>query len=294
VTWDFGDGTIITSAASQGPISATHTYTTNDTYTVTLTVTDDDNSLTVDGTTSQSTVKTISSSGVSGGELQVGGSGGSNVINIKPSGGDTQVTIDGNTTTFGGVSKIVVMGGDGNDDIKVHPGVMHDVIVFGGGGNDSIKGGAGDDILIGGDGDDLLHGADGEDILIGGDGADRIVGNAEDDILVAGISTHDSDLEALLQIQEEWISENSYAQRSANILNREIGGAMPGSGANESYFLTPDNYDATVFDDGDEDILTGNQGDDLFLFNADGPVADVITDLKAAEFAEDLEWLMSE
>jgi hypothetical protein len=39
--------------------------------------------------------------------------------------------------------------------------------------------------------------------------------------------------------------------------------------------------------------LTGNQGSDLFLFNADGPVADVITDLSSSEFAADLDFINS-
>jgi len=67
---------------------------------------------------------------------------------------------------------------------------------------------------------------------------------------------------------------------------------------NGSIFLTPyesstPSAPATVFDDQDVDVLTGNSGQDLFLFNADGPVADIITDLSSSEFAADMDFLMN-
>src|SRR3954468_6735339 len=153
------------------------------------------------------------------------------------------------------------MGGNGNDSIKVNPGVNTTVVVFGGAGDDSIKGGGGNDILIGGDGNDLLQGQDGRDLLIGGDGQDHIVGQTDDDILVAGYSSYDSDLSALNSILAEWVSSRSYGQRTANIIGHNITiGATTytfgGTRNNGSSFLTP--YDstapmapATVFDDAD-------------------------------------------
>jgi uncharacterized delta-60 repeat protein len=290
VTWDFGDASTPESGpAEPGVVTASHAYAASGVYTVTLTVSDG-----VNPPVEETFNITITNSSFAGGVLQIGGSGGNNVITVKSTNGGTQVVSDGNTTNFSNVTQIIIMGGDGNDDIKVNPGVTQTVMAFGGAGHDSIKGGSGTDILIGGDGDDLLHGQDGRDILIGGDGADRLVGQSQDDILVAGMSDHDSDPDALLTIQSEWTSGGTYAQRSANILNRPVGTATPGVGLNGSLYLTPDGEDATVFDDGDADLLTGNAGQDLFLFNADGPVADEITDLSNSEFAADLEWLMTE
>jgi uncharacterized delta-60 repeat protein len=275
-------------------------------YVVSVTVTDKDSGSGV----SNVITNTIANSGVvddGDGDpvLQVGGSGGSNNIRINPGG---SITTDGQTSSHSGFTYIVVKGGAGNDDIKVHPNVTSTVIVFGGPGDDSIKGGAGHDIIVGGAGADLIHGSEGRDILIGGDGADRIMGNADEDILVAGFTSHDSNIKALQGIQSEWImdcdsSRCDYGQRSASILNRIviIDGHIYHPAPtieedpisllhrnNEDFFFTPDGPDATVFDDGDADVLTGNQGQDLFLFNNDGEVDDVVTDLSASE---DIDWL---
>ncbi len=227
------------------------------------------------------------------GTLEVDGDGGGNSISIRPGdNGTTIVTIDGEETVVGPFDDVVVVGGDGDDDIKLNPNVTADVIIFGGAGDDRIKTGSGNDIIVGGDGEDLIHGDGGRDILIGGDGADRIVGNADDDIIVAGLTTHDSDVEALTAIRSEWTSTRSYSARTANILGDNPGGDR----ANGNFFLRPDtnvNGDATAFDDGERDILTGNQGQDLFYFNNDSGVLDKITDLTASEFAADIDWLMA-
>jgi Ca2+-binding RTX toxin-like protein len=189
--------------------------------------------------------------------------------------------------------------------VRTNPNVMQNLAIFGGAGNDSLKGGGGTDIIVGGDGDDLVHGQGGRDVLIGGDGADRIVGQTDDDILVAGYSTHDSNLSALNAILSEWTSDRSYGQRSANIMNHAVnipGGPFTpsGTGDNGNFFLTPEDDPTTVaveaptvFDDGDVDVLTGSQGQDLFLFNADNPVQDTITDLSSSEFAADIDFIMN-
>jgi len=211
------------------------------------------------------------------------------------------VSVNGHNTSWSGFSQIVVMAGSGADTVKVNPNVTQSVAVFGGAGNDSIKGGGGADILIGDDGNDLLQGQDGRDILIGGDGQDSLVGQTDDDILVAGFSNYDDNLSALNSILAEWTSARSYGLRSANIIghNITIGSTtytFSATRSNGNIFLTP--YDsstpsapATVFDDADVDVLTGNSGQDLFLFNADNPVPDTITDLSSSEFAADLDFL---
>jgi hypothetical protein len=53
---------------------------------------------------------------------------------------------------------------------------------------------------------------------------------------------------------------------------------------------------ATVFDDGSYDVLTGSAGQDWFFAQLDGGngrVKDKITDLGAAEFAADLDFINS-
>jgi uncharacterized delta-60 repeat protein len=296
VTWDFGDPTgqdnvIVNNPSSPGALSASHTYLASGAYTVTLNIDDGVNP----PVEAESLTITISDTGIVGDSLQVGGTDGNDTITVSPgSGGATDVSLNGDQTSWSGFTQIVIMAGDGNDTVRVNPNVNQSVAIFGGAGDDSLKGGSGDDILIGGDGDDLLHGQAGRDLLIGGDGQDRIVGQTDSDILVAGLSNYDSDLGALNLVLSEWTSSRSYGQRSANIIGHDITiGAFSGPRNNGSIFLTPDGPSATVFDDADVDVLTGSAGEDLFLFNADNPVQDTITDLSAGEFAADLEFLFT-
>ena len=123
----------------------------------------------------------------------------------------------------------------------------------GGDGNDRLDGHAGNDMCLGGAGDDLVMGDQGRDILIGGVGADRISGNADEDILIAGYTSYDNNVTALLAIQTEWISANSYATRTANI--------VAGTGLAAGYRLVGDDGAMqTVFNDNDADTLAGGQG----------------------------------
>lgn len=95
-------------------------------------------------------------------------------------------------------------------------------------------------------------------------------------------------------ILAEWTSSRSYELRVANLM-------ATGSGANfanrlnGSVFLTSDGSAATVHDDGAVDLLTGSSGIDWFLLNLDGDgssgIKDKVTDLSAAEFANDLDFI---
>jgi Ca2+-binding RTX toxin-like protein len=168
--------------------------------------------------------------------------------------------------------------------INIGSSVTTGVVIYGGAGADSVHAGAGDDIIVGGSGNDTIYGMQGRDLLIGGGGADTLVGFADDDILVGGTTSYDNDTAALGQVMAEWKSSHSYADRVANIQN--------GSGAaarlNGNVFITPD---ITAFDDGASDTLSGTSGQDLFIINADGATADVITDLKSSETSLDVDLL---
>lgn len=116
-----------------------------------------------------------------------------NAITVSLDASATSVTVDvnGATQTFqaANVSKLVVMGGAGNDIIKIdesqHPFTVP-AKIFGGGGNDSIVGGSEDDLIIGGDGNDILSGGGGKNVLIGGDGDDSLTGGAAHNVLYGG------------------------------------------------------------------------------------------------------------
>jgi len=221
--------------------------------------------------------------------LAIGGTLGNDTIVVTPVGntGDVQVKLNGNSLgTFQPTGHIMVFGQAGNDDIQIVESISLPAILRGDDGDDRIKGGGGSDILIGGDDDDLVVGGGGQDLLIGGIGRDRMVGNSDDDILIAGSTDHDANDAALCAILAEWTSARSYAVRVQNL--RDGTGSV--DRLNGNAFLT----DATVHDDGVQDVLTGSAGQDWFLFNADGDndaAKDKATDLHASEFDSDIDFI---
>jgi Ca2+-binding RTX toxin-like protein len=206
-----------------------------------------------------------------------------------------------NGTSFGAaapISRILVFGQSGNDDIAVAGSIAVSAWLYGDAGNDRLQGGSGHDVLLGGEGDDLLIGGQGRDLLIGGHGADRIVGNEGDDILIAGFTAFDYDdipddtgilrhihTEAISRIMQEWTSGNAFSARVANLSGTNSGGA------NREYYLKPTSQDATVFDDEASDVLTGAAGRDWFLFDDE---QDRATDLTDDDFANAVDLVLSD
>jgi hypothetical protein len=88
------------------------------------------------------------------------------------------------------IQKIVINGGDAADRIRVADGVAIPVIVVAGDGNDDIQTGAGDDKVYGGGGDDRIDVGGGRDIVEGNHGNDTLLGGRGNDLLVGG-SGHD-------------------------------------------------------------------------------------------------------
>lgn len=197
------------------------------------------------------------------------------------------------TGSFAPTGRLVAYGLGGNDSMEGAGGLALSAWLYGGAGNDRLKGGGGHDVLLGEEGDDLLVGGGGRDLLVGGAGADRLVGNADDDILIAGATLHDVHEAALAAIMAEWTSIRSYSQRVANVSGSTVAGSDNSTfadRANLSYYLRVDAEAATVFDDNAADVLTGAAGLDWFLFDAE---RDKATDLSAAEFALDIDWILS-
>ncbi len=128
-------------------------------------------------------------------------------------------------------------------------------------------------------------------LLIGGLGADKLVGDADDDILIAGVTAFDANDSALQSIMAEWSSTRDYGTRLANLMDTGTGTNFQAR-LNGTAYLKTTGPDATVFDDGALDVLTGNAGQDWFIFNATGSgVKDQVTDLKTGEFFTDLDLL---
>jgi Ca2+-binding RTX toxin-like protein len=125
--------------------------------------------------------------------LMVGGSSGDDDIELERgyTAGIVRLELDErdfNTPklkqNFADVSRIVVYGQDGDDDIHIDDNVGPVPVEFyGGAGKDELDGGDGDDLLDGGAGDDDLDGKDGNDVLRGRHGNDDLEGGRGDDVL---------------------------------------------------------------------------------------------------------------
>ncbi len=84
------------------------------------------------------------------------------------------ITVDVATAHYavppGMLTRLVVFGQAGDDDVQVSANVEISAWLYGDTGDDRLKGGAGNDVLLGGAGEDLLLGGAGRDLEIGGTG----------------------------------------------------------------------------------------------------------------------------
>ena len=94
-----------------------------------------------------------------------------------------------------GVTSVSVLGGAGNDVIRVGDDVTKPTTLLGGGGDDwihgansknTILGEDGNDVLVGGSADDVIYGGDGDDIVLGEGGNDNMFGQDGNDSLYGG------------------------------------------------------------------------------------------------------------
>jgi uncharacterized delta-60 repeat protein len=226
VKWDFGDGTVTEwmSADADGALNVSHAFDRKGTYTVTLTVCDDDgahhsvsmvvtvkaghvfydaavSSLVLEGTTESDSVMVLRSSpgmmeivmnGVSEGEyeeqpLMIFGTDGDDLIVVTSSSKVMVYGGYGNDTIFGGMNDATLYGEAGNDHLF---GGLKKNLLDGGDGNDHLKIGAKNSygaVLLGGAGNDVLIGGAGDDVLDGGEGNDKLKGRKGMDMLNGGM-----------------------------------------------------------------------------------------------------------
>jgi Ca2+-binding RTX toxin-like protein len=168
-------------------------------------------------------------------------------------------------------------------------------LLRGNGGDDVLEGRGGDDVLIGGDGDDDLYGDDvlythrtGRDILIGGRGADELFGGPDDDLLIAGYTSHDANEAQLARLMSQWRrTDQTYQQRIDHLRN--------GTGYASGARLASD----TVFSDLDEDWLQGDAGTDWYWADppkwryVDGYYTRVLDTIYSQESGEQNGWATS-
>ncbi len=148
----------------------------------------------------------------------------------------------GDDTIYGRNGDDTIYGGSGDDTLESNGGIGY---LFGEGNSDTLTGNG---ILVGGNGSDELNGTGVRNVLIGGNGGDLLTGaNAnQGDIIVAGITSYDSDLVALKAIRDEWRDPTPVNSRIAH-----LDGSTPG-GLNVPYYL---NVNSVFLDNASDTIV---------------------------------------
>jgi len=214
-----------------------------------------------------------------GDDVIIAGEGNDRVV--AGPGDDTINTGAGDDVVFAGAGNDFVSGGDGDDWLDGEDGddnllgeAGNDTILagkgsdaaFGDTGNDSIWGGEGDDLVDGGPGDDYLSGGDGSDVIIGGQGADTIEGGAGDDVVVATVLDGDDHVDGGDGIDTFDISGTS----EDALIDLTLGLASSAEIGNDSITgfenVRGGGGDDVIVDNEAANKLTGNGGNDIFVF----------------------------
>jgi Ca2+-binding RTX toxin-like protein len=306
VDWD-GNGTVDQTVVGLSGVQVQHVFPTEGVYTVRVTAVDKDGGVSaVASHTITVEVAAVQPDPLNPGHmvLVVGGSTGDDKIDIKPEKGkhadDDEILVKINEKELGRfkrkatfappIDSILVYGQAGDDKITVDKKIDLPAQLHGGDGDDKLSAGDGPTVLVGGDGDDELQGGSARNVLIGGRGADDIAGGASDDLLIGGFTLFDDDIAALAAIMAEWNSNRDYLSRVANLRGDESSPQFSASRANGNVFLRTQGAQATVFDDGEHDKLTGSAGRDWFfaMLAGDQDERDQLTDLLNNELVENL------
>ena len=283
---DWNEGTPEQTVSGPDGLQVDHAFPEPGSYTVTVTATDDEGTVSAPATLLVSiTPADLEPDPCNPGRtaLYVGGTPGDDTIVIDRGGpGEVRVTWDGvDLGSFAApagapFSRVVVYGGAGNDSIRVTPRLKLPAWLYAGDGNDLLRGGGGDNVLVGGAGNDLLVGGDGRNLLIGGRGSDRLVGGPQDDILITGYTAFDDNDAALCAIMAEWTSPRDYATR---VLNLSVG--VTPDRRNGAYFLQ---QGKTVFNDGQSNTVVLSGGMDWYFVD---PTHDTVALPTDAPFVRD-------
>jgi Ca2+-binding RTX toxin-like protein len=114
---------------------------------------------------------------------------------------------------------------------------------------------------VGNSGADELLGGAGRDILIGGNGLDTLDGEDDDDILIAGRTSHDAAVANLNDLRTAWIAGSTYAARITSL--------RAGVGGTASSLKKKVNV---VNDAGENDSLNGGFGDNWYFKAVDDAI----------------------
>jgi Ca2+-binding RTX toxin-like protein len=161
---------------------------------------------------------------------------------------------------FGNSNDNILLGLDGNDDIRGNSGAD---ILFGGNGDDIVSGGDGADRVYGDAGNDRLSGGEDEDLLFGGDGNDTLSGGTEQDELHGG-SGND-------ELRGGGGADTLFGDAGGDVLNGEMGADTLHGGDGDDLLSGEDEDDSLqggagndqLFGGSENDTLAGDAGDDL-------------------------------
>jgi len=264
---DWGDGSpvapvTVTGGSGAGSLTSQHAYIAGGVYNITVTLTDDDL-----GIHQAETIAVVTGVGLNDGTLFVIGTNeGEDEFRVYQSGSGV-VSVEGTfipedfrsyDPSDAEINTIIAYLGDGDDHGTISSRVTLPAIIHGGDGDDHLNAGGGLNVLDGGSGNDRLVGSSGWDILIGGTGLDRLTGSTGHDLLIGGSiddDEDDGDDSLLLDVLAAWSDEAVSFQDRADLVAALL----------------------TVFDDEEEDLLTGGAQADAFF---DG-LGDVLTDFSS-------------
>lgn len=215
------------------------------------------------------------------------------------SGADTITAGAGNDTIFGGnavadatdeadritagAGANLVYGNAGNDTISSTTGKD---TIFAGAGNDSVTSGDEADLIYGNSGDDIIDTGAGNDTIIGGndsvdatDGADTITAGAGDDLIYSNsgndtITTGDGADTVFAGLGADTI--NGAGAGNKIIYGNDGNDSISGGDSVDSLYGGTGNDTLTGGADSDNDLLSGEEGDDVFsivsgaISNSDG------------------------
>jgi hypothetical protein len=267
----WGDGASQTVSGPSGT-QASHIFTTNGTYSVSVTAADSsgNKSSAVSTSTAISAVAMetdpVNSSQTA---LVVGGTAGDDTIVFTPADrqGNINVTINGVAQgTFHPTGHIIAYSQSGNDTIRLASArisrkttyITAPAFLYAGGGNDTLdaSGSAAANVLEGGSGNDSLIGGHGRDLLVGGLGVDTLQAGSGGDILIGGTTSYDNNFAALAAVLAEWArTDISYSARIAHLNGSTSGGL------NGNYLLNS----TTIQKDGSANSLYGGSGQDWYF-----------------------------
>jgi hypothetical protein len=296
-TINWGDGSAVqnvpATTGNGGGVTLDHKFTTAGNYTVSVTAT------AKDGTVSSIATQNISISAAAllsdplhpgQNALFISGTAGNDIIHARQvNTGYAAVVRTGTgifTSTFAGpVSRIVVFTGDGNDTVRFNKNVLVPTWIYGGAGNDNLQGAVNaPNVIVGGSGNNVVHAGSRRDILIGGSGFEKLLGGTSQDLLIAGTTSFDHNEAALNALQLEWNAHRSYAARVANLR-----GTGTGARNNGNFFLVDSGANETVFGSDKGNTLTSGTGQDWLFAKVSGTgLLDTISQHAASEDVDNL------